>query len=183
MEIWKDVIGYEGQYQVSNKGNVRSLDRVIDVDREGARKQKMFSKHRMLRMQKLNGYYRVRLNNGKKIKRYFVHRLVAEAFLENKNNFPIVNHKDENRSNNCVENLEWCTYSYNVRYGSSLVKLTKFHPNCKKVGKYDESGNLLETYISISDACNKNCCCHSNLSKALNRGKKYRGFYWRFIYD
>ena len=93
-EIWKDVVGYEGLYEVSNFGNVRSL----------------FRYKKQLRWDVANNRYAtVQLFKNKIGKRLLVHRLVAEAFLPNPRNLPVVNHKDENKLNNNVDNLEWCT--------------------------------------------------------------------------
>ena len=111
-EIWKDIKGYEGAYQVSNLGRVRSLTRKVKTF-NGVRT----SKGQLLKPLKTNtGYYRVDLKQNQKDKYMSIHRLVAEAFIPNPNNYPIINHKDNNPQNNCVENLEWCTQSYNVKY-------------------------------------------------------------------
>ena len=105
MEEWKDIKGYEGLYQISNKGRVKSL---------GNNKTK---KEKILKPRKCNGYFSVRLcKKGEKPKPFDIHRLVAEHFLPNPDNLPVVNHKDENKLNNNVENLEWCTFAYNTIY-------------------------------------------------------------------
>lgn len=114
-EIWKDVDGYEGLYQISNLGNVKSF--------RGSTK---FGKPKelILKPSTINsGYHVVTLysENGKK-RKFQIHRLVAEAFIENPEGFPCVNHKDENKTNNCVDNLEWCTYQYNNNYGTARVR-------------------------------------------------------------
>ena len=105
MEEWKNVIGYEGLYEVSDKGNVRNVRR-----------------NTLLKLQKNQGYIRVALSkNG--IKTWLrVHRLVAQAFLPNPDNLPQVNHKDEDKTNNSVDNLEWCDQAYNNLYGTRLEK-------------------------------------------------------------
>ena len=104
-EIWKPVKGFAGLYEVSNKGNVRSLKWY------GGSKVRELSQ-----AENKKGYRQVNLCNGKGNMRY-VHRLVAEAFIPNPNNLPCINHKDENPRNNCVENLEWCDQKYNCNYG------------------------------------------------------------------
>lgn len=114
MEIWKDIAGYEG-YQVSNLGTVKSLERECKGNKGCTfiRKGKVLSPktHK-------NGYLIVGLCKDSKMKMYYIHRLVAEAFIQNPNNYPIINHKDENKQNNYIENLEWCDKSYNALYGS-----------------------------------------------------------------
>lgn len=111
-EIWKDIKNYEGCYQVSNLGRVRSLTRKVKTF-NGVRT----SKGQLLKPLKTNtGYYRVDLKQNQKDKYMSIHRLVAEAFIPNPNNYPIINHKDNNTQNNCVDNLEWCTQSYNIKY-------------------------------------------------------------------
>lgn len=117
MERYKPIKGYEGYYEVSNMGNVLSLSRKT-LGRWG--KMKM-SPGRLLKPEVSNvGYVRVQLSkNGKRCK-YLVHRLVAQTFIPNENNSPCVNHKDNNRQNNSLENLEWCTYKENSEHGVRL---------------------------------------------------------------
>ena len=110
MEVWKEIVGTHGRYFVSNEGRVKSLcgraERIL--------KQK---KQRVKRVCGDAFYCSVKINyetNNQKDK--LVHRLVAEAFIPNPNNYPIINHKDENPQNNKVDNLEWCTYSYNAKF-------------------------------------------------------------------
>jgi hypothetical protein len=119
MEIWKDISGYEGEYQVSTYGRVRSLDREIEViekNRTYIRKLKGDLLNQNKYKSKSNFYYRVQLKN--KGKKYFVHRLVALTFIENNDSNRIeVNHKDLNGLNNHIDNLEWNTPSENVKHG------------------------------------------------------------------
>lgn len=135
MEEWRDIPGYEGIYQVSNLGRVRSLDRKVHHWKGG------FSliKGRILTPNKQNtkGYYRVKLDN----KYRAVHRLVAMAFIPNPDNLPQVNHKDENKLNNNVNNLEWCDNKYNTNYGTSIQRQidTKL---VKGIVKYPELSGL-----------------------------------------
>lgn len=105
VEVWKDIEGYEGRYQVSNLGNIKSL-------RYGGR----YEARNLVPKVNNHGYEWVELfNNGKK-QCIQIHRLVASAFIPNPRGYPIVNHKDENPRNNQVDNLEWCDHKYNVRY-------------------------------------------------------------------
>lgn len=117
-EIWKDIEGYEGIFQVSNKGRVKSLERVVNSN-GGVR----IIKERIRKPQDAHGYLRVRLKNGSTDKNYFIHRLVANTFIPNPNNLPQVNHKDENPQNNIAENLEWCTHIYNQLYGTRIERI------------------------------------------------------------
>lgn len=114
-EIWKPVVGYEGLYEVSNTGRVRSLDRYV--------KSKSNS-YRLIKGKVLSGfitrygYVRCFIRVNGVGRGYFVHRLVAEAFIPNPYNLPQVNHRDENPSNDNVDNLEWCNAKYNMNYGT-----------------------------------------------------------------
>lgn len=106
-EIWRDVVGYEGLYKVSNFGRIKSLPRNGTVKYERLLRQKVSNK----------GYCTVALSKHNKTKYKMVHRLVAEAFLDNPKGLPLINHKDENKLNNYVGNLEWCDAQYNMTYG------------------------------------------------------------------
>jgi hypothetical protein len=118
MEIWKDIIGYEGCYQVSNLGNVKSLN-YMHTGREKILKTK----------QKKNGYMHINLCKDGVTKTHSIHMLVAETFIPNTDNLPQVNHKDEVKSNNCVDNLEWCTIEYNNKYGTHIQRCANSNRN------------------------------------------------------
>lgn len=119
VEIWKDVPGYEGIYIVSNFGKVKSLQRT----RKGSYGSIRIVNERILRHKiDKDGYHIVTLSKEGKTKCIGVHRLVAQAFLPNIYNFPIINHKDEDPSNNFVDNLEWCTVKYNNNYGTRIER-------------------------------------------------------------
>ena len=116
-EIWKDVKGYEGKYKVSNKGRIKSLNY------QNSKKEKLLH----LRIgKKRQGYLDVMLSSKNVQKRHKIHRLVAEAFIPNPNNYPEINHIDEDVSNNNVNNLEWCTKLYNLNYGNHKEKNSYF---------------------------------------------------------
>ena len=164
-EYWKDKKDYEGHYQVSNFGKVKSIK---------------FGKEKILKLNKdKDGYLQVTLckNNIKKV--YKVHRLVAEAFIDNPDNLPCVNHKDENKLNNNVNNLEWCDRLYNVRYGTGIERRSK--KRSKTVLQYDLNGNLIKEWISVNDA-GRNGYSQGNVA-ACCRGerKTHKGFRWSYI--
>ena len=110
-EIWRPIEGYEGLYEVSNTGLIRSLDRFV------GNRNRIKGKILSIKIEK-NGYCSVALSKYGKMKRYLVHRLVAQEFIPNTEGLPQVNHKDEDKTNNRVENLEWCDNYYNLMYGT-----------------------------------------------------------------
>lgn len=129
-EIWKDIKGYEGIYQVSNLGRVRSLDRIVN-NRSYKGRIKVPSNSK--------GYKRVGLLYKRNVNYYSIHRLVAQAFIPNPNNYEIVNHKDENRGNNRVDNLEWCDSKYNNSYHNANIKrlLSRINYYMREQERYD----------------------------------------------
>lgn len=130
-EIWKDIEGYEGLYKVSNFGRIKSL---IHYDVENGYKKKEHIINGWIN----RGYMSVSLSKNKKHKNFYIHRLVAIAFIENKNNKPFINHIDYNPLNNHVNNLEWCTQKENVNW-------SKIH--MKKPRKKHKKSNTGEKYI------------------------------------
>ena len=133
MEEWKSIPGYEGIYEVSNLGRVRSVERCDRFNR------KIVSK--ILKPNYVSGYLRVGMYKNKTFKYYLIHRLVAQAFLPNPDNLPQVNHKDEDKSNNRVDNLEWCDRSYNMNYGT--VQQRRIQTNINN-GKYTGNSKTKE---------------------------------------
>lgn len=122
MEIWKPVPDFEGCYEVSSEGRVRSLDKLIVLNNGGE-----YIKYGRILKQASDkyGYRTVILRDSGRSKMYKVHRLVALTFIENPDGFPQINHRDENKANNKVDNLEWCTLEYNCKYGTRLERLSK----------------------------------------------------------
>ena len=164
-EIWKNIKGYNGRYQISNNGNVRSLNY-----------NNTNKTHLLAKTLTADGYYRIGLNKDKKQKRFFVHKLVAETFISNPNNFSIINHIDGNKLNNNVNNLEYCTQSHNIKEAYRL-KLMK--PRKLKVNQYDLSGNFIKMWNSIKDVevfyNNRHIsdCCKGKRKTAC-------GYIWRY---
>jgi len=133
--MWKDVVGYEGLYEVSDSGEVRSRDRYIKTDIRHV-KSRLIKGKILFQNLKSNGYKTVDLSKEGKVKTTSVHRIVAEAFLSNPDGLHFVNHKDSNRSNNAVDNLEWVTSSENRKHGITNGFVTfKAKPIfCKETG-------------------------------------------------
>ena len=155
-EEWKDIVGYENLYQVSNLGNVRSLDKVI-MRKHG---ESLTVRGRVLKPMIIKGYCYVRLNDCGNWKTEQIHRLVAQAFIPNPDNLPEVNHKDENKSNNRADNLEWCTHNYNVNYGQRTKKFSASmkgklagtkNPRYGKPGTFKDCQHSESTKRHISD--------------------------------
>ena len=181
-KIWKDIEGYEGLYQVSSSGEIRSLSKPYFSDKPNMRPEKT----KALRKKK-NGYLQVGLYKDGKAKSFTIHRLVAKAFIPNPNNLPYVNHKDENKSNNHCDNLEWCTASYNLHYGNALKKLSISkinHPSKSfPVVQLDATDTVIATYPSANEAEGQTGINQAQISKCCNKNKGYYsagGFKWRY---
>ena len=145
-EIWKEIDGYPN-YMISSKGRVKSLERYDKLGR--------LVKEKILKQGADGGGYKIlRLYNDGKHKSFHSHRLVAQAFLDNPYNLPEVNHKDENKQNNCVDNLEWCDKKYNNNYGTKNKRAAKALFNgkrSKKVFQYDLNGNFIKEFPSAAE--------------------------------
>ena len=121
-EIWEPVVGFEGKYEVSNYGRVKSCKR-FRLGKSGAR---TLVGERLLRQSHdHSGYLKVGLRNGRRCSNHSVHQLVAKAFIPNPGGYSQINHKDENKENNNASNLEWCTQAYNNSYGTRLERVAK----------------------------------------------------------
>lgn len=175
-ERWLPVVGFEGLYEVSSLGRVKSLG------------NNRFKKEVIMNLHpnKKSGYLYVPLYKNKKKYNKKVHRLVAIAFIPNPLNLPHINHKDENKQNNCVDNLEWCTHKYNVNYGTRNKKISEKNKNrldCSKPVVCIETGII---YPSISEASRKNNIKISTMSKCcLKRPhcKTAGGYHWQYFIE
>ena len=162
VEVWKAIPGHEGIYEVSNLGRVRSLDR---IKRNGKR-----MKGRIVKLQEHSntGYVAIGLYKDGLCKMSLVHRLVASAFIPNPNNLPEINHKDEDKTNNQADNLEWCNRTYNNNYGSRMEKMLKtIEPKMRKVAQWDWGGNLIKIYPSFNQASRETNISHGTLGRLL----------------
>lgn len=192
-EIWKDIQGYEGRYQVSNLGRVKSLNR---KRWNGYTFANLKGKILKLRHHKDKDYLSVILydghRNGKTIE---TQRLVAQAFIPNPNNLPCVNHKDENPQNNKALNLEWCDYHYNNNYGNHNLKLSLTRQKkkykiiairngkkaSKKVKQLDLNGKLLHIYPSQTEAARKTGSKRDGISDCCRgKHKSHNGYLWEY---
>lgn len=179
-EKWKDIAGYEGLYQISNFGRVKSLARVVESPRQES--YPVCEKLMALQVNKRNGYVYISLSKYGKCKRYRVHRLVAEAFINNPNKLMQINHKDENKTNNNVNNLEWCTAVYNSNYGTcrERSRIGIINAVGRRIVQYDKNGNKIAEYRTVKDAeretgipnANIRCCAKHRTSRRYN-GKNY----------
>ena len=177
VEIWKDIVGYEGLYQASNWGRVKSLERVSP--------QGHLLKEKILRPnQKRTGYLSIALYKNGKRKDYLVHRLVAEAFLDNPDNLPCINHISEIKTDNRVENLEFCSYQYNNNYGTKIERISKAKTNGKTskiVYQYTIDGEFIGEYPSLHEVERQLKYDPSTINKCcLNKQKTSYGFIWRY---
>lgn len=184
-EVWADVKCYENKYQVSNYGRVKSKDRKRWNGRCFVRQKGRIMRLALLKTK--GGYYYASFHNksDETPNKTFVHRLVAEAFVENKNDAPCVNHKNENSRDNRDCNLEWCSCAYNNAYGTAQARAqaTRVKKRISKpVGVFDANGNLLERYISIGQAAKPLGIHKATLSSYIHSGKICKnGLYYKFI--
>ena len=167
MEHWKSIAGYEGLYEVSDIGRVKSLK---------------YGKEKILKPGKdRGGYLQVSLCKDGHVKTARIHRLVAEAFIQNPNNLATINHKDEVKTNNAVSNLEWMSMKDNINYGTHNKRSAE--TRSKSVLMFDKSnGELLATFPSICEAERVTGINISHISECCNGNRKSAGGYvWRYI--
>lgn len=184
MEIWKDIQGYEGLYQVSNLGRIKSLDRYVVRHRKGTTfKALIKGKFPSISLTK-DGYEKVTLCNKEKTITFRVHRLVAETFIPNPLNLPHVNHKDENKRNNHVENLEFCSIKYNCNYGNRNKKISSSRINdpslSYKIYQYTLDKKLIKIWPSLCE-CERNGFHRCNIARVCNgEYKQHKGYIWSY---
>ena len=196
MEIWKDIKGYEGYYQISNYGRVKGLSRIIKRGERGYLKQESIIKQK----DNSKGYLRVPLSLDGIQKKYFVHRLVGIHFLDNVENKPHINHIDRNPKNNHYGNLEWVTHSENLKHYwqqpsqkslyagkkiSEKQKGRKPYQLMKKVNQIDMTTlKVVAEYESMLEAERKTGVHNSSIHRVLRgRYKHAGGFYWQLVED
>lgn len=166
MEIWKNIKGYEGLYQVSSEGRIKSLK---------------WNKERILKPGiDRGGYLLVTLCAGGKPKTLKVHRLVCQAFHKNHENKPCVNHIDEDKTNNAASNLEWSTYEENNNHGTHNERMAKTLN--KPVGQYTLDGELIKVWVSAREAQKQAGFSYNHISNvATGKHKTHKGFVWKYI--
>lgn len=174
MEEWRDIKGFEGLYQVSNLGNVKSIPRKIWNG-----KGFFLSKEKLVK-QVLNhkGYQMVQLWNSNHFKSIAVHRLVSEAFIPNPANLPQVNHKDEDKKNNKISNLEWCTGKYNINYGTAKNRIAE-KLSKPVIGVSLKTPNCIK-FVSAAEAGRNGFCASHVIECCNNKRKTHKGYIWNW---
>lgn len=175
IEEWRDIEGYEGLYQVSNLGRVKSLERVIIR----ANNRAMPYKEQILKNRKTsNGYLYVSLYKNKQCKNHSIHRLVAQSFIENPNNYEEINHIDENKTNNNVVNLEWCTRKQNMAHGNCRQRIIESNSKpiyCLELDKFYKSATECARELNID---------HTGIGHVLRKDfKQYKNLTFFYVKD
>lgn len=168
-EHWKAVVGYEGLYEVSDQGRIRSLN----YHRTG--------KWKIIKLSQMKqGYLKAVLCKNKKATTYRVHRLVAMAFIPNPNNLPEINHINECPWDNRVENLEWCNHKYNCNHGTRVERIVK--NNSKQVGQCTFDGKLIFVFPNTGEAARQTGFSRGNIISCCNGNRKTcGGFMWKYL--
>jgi len=179
-EIWKPIKNYEEYYEISNHGNVRR----IKYDNKGNLKQYPLPNYIKNKIDK-DGYKRYTLSLKSKNKEFSSHRLVAQAFIPNPNNYPVVNHKDGDKNNNNIDNLEWCSIQHNNIHALEnklrVMPMGNDLKTSKSVLKFDKDGNFIEKYESSGDASRKNGILSSHIRDCCRGSlKTYKGYVWKY---
>lgn len=183
-EIWRDVVGYEGYYKVSNIGNIKGVCRRVYSYNGGL----TIPERQMIPYKHKCGYLKIALTKEHNPITYLVHRLVAIAFIDNPENKRTVNHKDGNRTNNGVANLEWMTHKENIIHSFTNLNRVAYHkgkygkeynPQCVRVIKTTLDGEYIEEYESVRLAAEANGVKPPNIFSVLSgKYKTSAGFKW-----
>ena len=196
MEIWKDIPNYEGFYQVSNLGRIRSLNHSVLTGLKNSKE--VVKRGKIIKPNLCRGYEKITLSKNNKRVSKQVHRLVAEAFIPNPDNKPQINHINGIKIDNKIENLEWCTSKENVNHAiktnlitrSSLERAVKsmIEKNKKQVIQLDKEGKTIQEYSSLKEAEEKTSVKAKNISACLvGRTKTAGGYIWNYkeseLYD
>ena len=178
-EVWKDVVGWEGIYQVSNMGRVKSLPRVF-MKKDG--KLQPVKGTILKQVKNKKGYLHVCLSVEGFCVHRSVHQLVAMAFVDNKNNYTQINHRDENPANNRFDNLEWCSSKYNLNYGcrNKKASISRSTP----VNQYSLDGKYIRTFYGTREAgrqIGRGATASANIA-ACCRGERNNayGYLWKY---
>lgn len=175
-EIWRPILNYEGYYEVSSFGRVRSVDRIVQNG-----KWTKPVRGRILKLNNNDGYMYCCLCKDGKTKQHKVHRLVAQAFIPNPDNLPYINHKNEDKGDNRVENLEWCTKWYNEHYGNFSQKISSIkREKARNIVQYDLYGNFVRKYSCLTEV--EEYGFSGDVAGDCCRGKTitHNGFVFRF---
>ena len=173
-ENWKAIAGYEGLYEVSDMGRVKSLN----YNHTG--------KEKILKLKKSHcGYLNVNICKDGHAKSVRIHRLVATAFISNPHNLETINHKDEDKTNNSVENLEWCTRGYNNTYNNKAIKIglkLRNNERSRALIALDENNNIIYEFPSVREAARflNKPKADSNIHSGIRKNQKRYGYYWKF---
>ena len=172
-EVWRDIKGYEGLYKVSNLGRVKSFRNFSGFNKKFYKREKI-----MTPVDNGRGYLHVMLSKNKNTKHVYIHRLVAQSFLPNPNNLQEINHKDENKKNNRVDNLEWISRKDNVNYGTATSRQVK--ARSKPVTQI-KNGKIINTFTSMREAARMTGFLFSSIQGCCTgKYKQAYGYEWRF---
>lgn len=192
-EEWRDIAGYEDIYQVSNLGRVRSLERLVQ-QRDGCKRPYRIPPRVLKPKRRRNGYLCVNLATQGETQTHNIHRLVAQAFVPNPDNLPTVNHRDEDKTNNRADNLEWCSQATNNTYGTRPRRVRMSQPHRRPVVMIGDDGKAVRTFPTMKDAARFVLClrfCERHDLKTVNNNiravcHRYRwrhtayGYRWQF---
>lgn len=181
-EIWKPISGYEGIYEVSNLGRVRSCDRIVEDDYCGKRR---FRSRVLRQSQNHSGYCQVKLSKNSKVTTFRVHRLVAEVFVQNPLSKETVNHKNEIKTDNRAKNLEWMTPKENTNYGTRNERAGKASgmTRGKPIQQFTQNGEFVAEYWSAREASRQTKIPQGSISHCANGSRRYPhpgGYIWRY---